>query len=187
MPEKKIRGIRGQQMPRCMLMLYLLGSATVSSAQSPDQGHGQVSIQGSIIDTPCAIMTADREQSIEIPVVTTGQIRHTQQGFDRPFSITLINCSFSSAGVSASDWSHFSMTFDGASGDGLFRVNGASGVGLQIRDVFGNIAVPGKPMPGGLLSPGSQRLDYILRLMGNRDRLEAGEYQATLRFKVDYF
>ncbi|HBM7599608.1 TPA: hypothetical protein O8U57_004180 [Enterobacter asburiae] len=57
-----------------------------------DQGHGIVNMQGSIIDTPCAIATVDREQSIEMMTTTVGEIIHNGRGNKNPFSLTLVNC-----------------------------------------------------------------------------------------------
>lgn len=170
----------------CMTILFVYGYGCTSYAVT-EIGHGRVDIHGSIIDTACAIMTEDREQSIEMDALTLGQIRHDRFGPDKKFSIRLVNCSLTSANLKSPDWSHFRMTFDGPSGDGLFTVTGVSGVGLQIIDTAGNIAVPGQPMPGGILTPGTQQLVYILRLTSNKHRLIAGEYHTTLRFKVDYF
>lgn len=171
----------------CLLMLLIWGSSTLTPVHAQLEERGRVSIQGSIIDTPCAIATGSRDQSIEMAAVTTGEIRHNGHGPERNFSISLNNCTLSSTNSPASDSSHFSMTFEGPSDDGLFSVDGVSGVGLQIRDIAGNIAIPGQPMPSGTLASGTQRLDYTLRLSANHDAPEAGEYHTTLRFKVDYF
>jgi hypothetical protein len=46
---------------------------------------------------------------------------------------------------------------------------------------------PGIASQAGLLQPGAMRLDYSLRLVGNHQKLRAGAYSTTVRFKLDYF
>lgn len=110
----------------------------VASANQHDPLHGHVNMQGSIIDTPCAIATADLEQTVDMAITTTGEIVDDGKGKPKPFSLTLINCVFN---TSKSDGQRFMTTFDGPTDDGLFSINGAQGVGLQIADIAGNIAI----------------------------------------------
>ena len=169
----------------CMLMLCT-GSllAGVASANQPDPLYGHVNMQGSIIDTPCAIETTDLEQTVDMGITTTGEIVDDGKGKPQPFSLTLINFIFN---TSKTDGQRFMTTFDGPTDNGLFSIHGAEGVGLQIADIEGNIAIPGKALPAGSLASGTQRLDYTLRLVRNHTLLKPGVYQASLRFKVDYF
>jgi type 1 fimbria pilin len=155
--------------------------------QQLTSGQGRVSMQGSIIDTPCAIATADLDQTINMGITTVGEIIHNGRGSERKFSLNLVNCDLQADSLFQNDRSRFSTTFDGAAKDEVFSVSGASGVGIQVIDAAGNIAIPGQPMPGGLLISGTQRLDYTLRLVGTHQRLKAGEYHTILRFKLDYF
>ncbi|OKB66579.1 pilin [Serratia marcescens] len=167
-------------------LLALLAAAGV---QARDQGHGRVNMEGSIIDTPCAIDVASRDQTIDMLTLPVGQIIRDGYGPTRPFSIRLVDCALTPMLPNRPDWSHFRVTFDGPTAhDDLFSVSGqARGVGLQIADIAGAIAVPGKPMPASALQVGSMRLDYTLRLVGDHQTLRAGAYRTTIRFKLDYF
>lgn len=168
----------------CLLMLCsLIMVCGAASATESTQEFGRVSMQGSIINTPCSIATADLNQTIEMKVTTVGEVIDNGFGQSNRFSIMLVNCSLDS---SSSHESYFSTAFDGASEDGLFMVNGAAGVGLQMSDIVGNIAQPGKPLPAGILKRGSQHLDYTLRLVRNHAPFKTGTYNAVLRFKTDY-
>lgn len=168
----------------CMLVLCAWGTAY---GQHPDQGHGRVGMQGSIIETPCAIATADRDQTVNMGEETVGNMIHNGMGLEHKFSLNLVNCDLQSYATSKQDWSWFRTTFDGPVDGGIFSVNGASGIGLQITDAAGNIAIPGQPLPAASLVAGTQRLDYTLRLIGNHQQLKTGVYRTILRFKVDYF
>lgn len=149
-------------------------------------GWGQVNMQGSIIDTACAIAVDSREQSIDMGVVPVVDIIRDGQGRSQPFSIDLINCVLD--GPKKETWKHFQVTFDGDTEGALFGVRGgASGVGLQITDDLGNIASPGKALPFVDIIPGSMQLNYSLKLVANNHALKSGDYFSSIRFKLDYF
>lgn len=184
--------IRDRETPALSFLLILtlpIGMTMASAAMAAGQDHGRVSMKGSIIDSACAIATQDREQTVEMGADTLGEMVHNQRGQERPFSIHLVNCSLTPAGQKdpRGGWPQFQVTFDGPAADGLFSVNGASGIGIQIVDTEGHIAVPGAAMPAVGLLAGAPRLDYALRLVGNRQRLKAGDYRSTIRFKIDYY
>lgn len=160
---------------------------SIANGRLPEQGHGSVSMQGSIIESACAISTTDLEQTIDMGVTTVGEIIRDTNVPRRNFSLHLINCDLSSDSADQKPTSEFQITFDGPTKDGIFSVTGASGIGLQIIDASGYAAIPGQSMPRAILKTGTQQLDYTLRLMGNHERLKAGKYYTILRFKIDYF
>lgn len=153
----------------------------------PDQGHGTVGMQGSIIDTPCAIAVNDIDQAVEMGMSTTGELIHDGRGPAKVFHIHLMGCTLKPQQPHMPDWSWFQVTFDGMPEGELFSIAGAEGIGLRITDQAGNVAKPGIPLPRAMLKPGSQVLEYSLRVVAAQHRLVAGDYRATVRFKVDYF
>lgn len=176
--------------PLLPLTLLLFGSSTLSFAKAVDQGHGTVSVNGSIIDTACAIETTDRYQIIHLNTESISEMIHFGEAKPHPFSIRLINCTLSPTDAThhREPWSTFSTTFDGPAENGLFKVFGdAAGVGLQISDAAGNISIPGEPMPAGDLLTGDMDLKYNIRLMGDGHTLKAGDYRSIIRFKIDYY
>lgn len=163
------------------VMLSAAGEARSASE------FGRVNMQGSIIDTPCAIATDDLHQSIDMKVTTLGEMFLFGRGAQQTFSLNLVNCDLTSHDQKTPDRTRFSTTFDGPSKNGLFSISGATGMGIQILDTAGNVAIPGQPLPSGSLISGTQNLEYTLRLVRNDQPLKAGNYHAILRFKVDYF
>lgn len=174
---------------RLVGLVLSLAATGAFAMDAPDQGHGKVSMRGSIIDTPCAIAVASREQTIDLITLPLEQIISEGAGLSKPFSIHLENCAFQQLLPNQQDWSHFMVTFDGPVTDGeLFALHGgARGIGLEISDAAGNRMQPGIASQAGLLQPGAMRLDYSLRLVGNHQKLRAGAYYTTVRFKLDYF
>jgi len=155
------------------------------SAQAAD-GWGRVSMQGSIIDTACAIALDSREQSIDMGVIPVADIIRDGQGRSKSFSIFLIDCVLERPWKEG--WKQYQVTFDGDSEGNLFGIfGGASGVGLQITDSQGNIVLPGKALPFVNIIPGSMRLNYSLKLVANNHALRTGDYFSSVRFKMNYF
>lgn len=171
----------------CLLALAVL--SLVPFASAANSMHGNVRMHGSIIDTPCAIAADSRDQSIDLSVIPVSTIISEGVSPSRPFTIQLINCSLETSQKNKNDWSKFAITFDGKTTNGnLFSADGeATGVGIQISDSAGNIAVPGQTMPERNIEAGQMKLDYSLRLMANRETVRAGTYQSTIRFKMDYY
>lgn len=167
--------------------LLSLCAANQVGAKEP-QGWGRVNMIGSIIETACAIDTTSRDQTINMGVIPISQIARDGQGIIRPFSIRLVNCLLSRNNKSLPNWRHFKITFDGHHEAGFFAVTGAAkGVALQISDSQGNIATPGSPLPSGKIQPSEMLLNYSFRLVSNQQLLLAGEYNSTVKFKMDYY
>lgn len=159
-----------------------------SLAENPSLGWGRVNMQGSIVDTACAIAVDSRDQTIYMDIVPVADIIRDGHGGKKNFTIELSNCELERSNHKFPDWKHFQVTFDGASQGDLFEIQGAaSGVALQIRDVTGNVARPGKPLPLVNITPGSMTLNYTIKLVANNHALKAGEYFSSVRFKLDYF
>ncbi len=168
------------------ILFVLLNNQAQAAHQT--QGWGRVNMQGSIIDTACAIAAGSREQTIDMDTVPVGDIMRDGQGATRPFSVELIHCELSRPDPKLPDWRHFQVTFDGDADGSLFGVSGeAKGVALEITDSRGNKATPGAPLPVGEITPGTMKLDYTMRLVSNNQVLKAGGYTSSLHFKLDYY
>ncbi|MBH3259841.1 type 1 fimbrial protein [Serratia marcescens] len=160
--------------------------ALLNNAIGASAGWGRVNMQGAIVDSACAIELGSREQIIDMGVNPLSDFIRDGQGYRKPFSIHLVNCTTQRPGKD--DWKKFQVTFDGKSDGDLFGVYGeASGVALQITDASGIMALPGKAMPLLNITPGNRQLNYTLNLKGNNQELKAGKYFALIRFKLDYF
>jgi type 1 fimbria pilin len=151
-------------------------------------GWGRVSMQGSIIETACAIEMNSREQVIEMATVPLSQIARQGEGIARPFTIRLVNCTLQHLNGKLPDWKAFRITFDGDARGDLLRVSGdAHGVALRISDRKGNIARPGEPMPSVAIEPGDRTLRFTMHLVSDNHPLKAGTYHSVVRFKMDYY
>lgn len=167
----------------CLLSALFCASATAETIF----GRGRVVMEGSIIETACAIEMNSREQVIEITTVSTSLLVKNRRAIAKPFAIRLIKCTLPGFEPFIPDWQAFRATFDGIKDGALLGIEGeAQGVGLQIKDQLGNIAFPGAPLPLAELSSGDKLLQYTINLLPNHQILRAGEYRSTVRFKMDY-
>jgi type 1 fimbria pilin len=151
--------------------------------------HGRVGMQGSIIDGACAIDTGSQKQIIDIDLTSVDSLSRDNEGHKIDFHINLKNCSIDPANPSQPDWSAFRVTFDGQRGEnGSFKTDGdAKGFGIKIFDSEGASILPGIPTGAHEISLGKMQLDYALKLVSNHEILQPGEYQTTIRFKLDYY
>ncbi|WP_413506756.1 fimbrial protein [Serratia proteamaculans] len=171
-----------------MLLAMYAGAPAVQAAPTASAGHGSVSMTGAIIDTACAIDIGSRAQAIVLPTLPVGQLIREGQGPTQPFAIRLVNCTLSRPDPRLPDWQTFQVTFDGPADGARFRITGAAhGIALQIADGDGRIALPGVSLPLQAVKPGTLVLPYTLRLVGNTERLQPGDYRAAVRFKLDYY
>lgn len=151
-------------------------------AMSVNQRYGEVTVNGRIIVSACAIDTKSVDQTIAMASVPISQVIRDGQGEWHEFSIKLVNCTLEQFNP------HFSVTFDGREDDGHFGIDGnAKGMALQISDQWGNVAAPGIPMAKNDIRSGAMEFKYGLRLIGNHQVMKVGNYNTTVRFKMDYY
>jgi len=170
-----------------LIQLCILTLPGIKKSIAGTQGQGRLSVQGSIIETPCAIDIRSRDQSVDMGVTSKSAIARDGRSAAHPFSIWLVNCHLARLDAGLPDWRYFRATFDGHDDNGNFALDGeARGVAVEVADAAGNIAHPGEPLAPGGLTTGDRQLNYILRLVGNRRALKAGDFRTTLRFRLDY-
>ncbi|WP_307803486.1 fimbrial protein [Rahnella sp. ChDrAdgB13] len=174
-----------------VIMLLCAGALFCAEGQASDpknQGTGQVTLNGTITETPCVIDTQSRDQSIDMGATPVSTLARDGRGEAHPFRIRLVNCRLAHLNPSLPDWRYFRATFEGPVDNGQFGLSGdAGGVALMLTDAAGNVARPGEPLLPGELTGGDQDLDYTLRLVGNRQGLRAGDFRTALRFRMDYY
>lgn len=152
-------------------------------------GHGRVRVQGTILDTACAIAAGDTDQSINIGTLPASELLNDGRGPSVPFTVHLVNCVLSGDDVRGRDhWKDVRIIFDGESdGPHRFALQGAGrGEALAIADEAGAEAAPGKPMPDRTLAPGSMALHYRMWLTADKQALQPGEFHTTVRYFMEY-
>lgn len=166
-----------------LIISFNMGNSQVAIANSNYHDHGRVNMSGSILSTPCTLLTSE----INMGSSNVGEIIQHGKSDPTPFSLMLGNCDKQQSNDGKLKNSIFEVVFDGPSDGGSFMLNGVSGVGLQLSDASGNIAIPGTPLPGNSVTGKAQQINYTLRLVRTKNGITAGEYHSVLRLKVNYF
>lgn len=166
------------------LLLFL--SLSVYSKYINAQESIYFTMQGSIVDTACAIDIGSYEQSIDMGIFPVSLLRNQGQGQPQNFIITLIGCKLTS--YTGEHWKTFEISFDGPANGDWFAVSGsARGVALSLVDINGETIFPGKTLKPQNVQAGKLNLDYQLRLVSDNTPLRVGDYQTAIRFKLDYY
>lgn len=169
---------------------FVLTSLTIfQSSQLPasEAGNGVVNMEGVIVERPCAIDVGDSEQVLTMDEVPVSQIVRDGRGPQKSFTIQLVDCVLQRLDPDKPDWQTFSVTFNGENDQGYFGLSGdARGIALAITDEAGNLARPGYVMSPAAIIPDEMLLRYNVNLVGNLKTLQAGDYQAAIRFTMAY-
>ena len=152
-------------------------------------GHGRVQMQGTIIDTACAIAAGEEDQSISMGTLSVSELMKNGRGPSVPLTVRLVNCVLNGTDIRGIDhWKDVRITFAGeAAGSRRFALRGdARGEALVIADSQGVEAEPGKPMPPVPIEPGNMALHYRLWLTGNNKKIRPGHLNTTIRYFMEY-
>lgn len=170
--------------PTLLIAMKAMGSVTIQGIN-----HGEVHMQGRIVEAACAIEMNSREQTVDMEVIPLVQLMNPSASISRPFSIRFIKCVLERS--NRSSWSllqAFRITFDGSQDGDLLRVEGeAKGIGLKIIDEAGNSVQLGEAMPVRMFRPGDNELRYTMHLLSNNTLLRVGAFHSIVRFKMDYY
>ncbi|MGK7245814.1 fimbrial protein [Buttiauxella agrestis] len=172
-----------------LLLWPLISAYAAKSGVSGYNDHGRATMSGSIMGSACTIDTNSQDQSLSLGVVSAAEIAQIGHSSETSFIIKLNNCTFVSVSKTEPNWSYFSVTFDGNYIDGnLFGLDGdARGFGLDIKDEYGNSALPGQAMSAGVIDAESITLNYRLRLQKDNNSLQAGSYHTVIRYQLEYY
>lgn len=166
--------------------LVWLNLGIVSIAVAADNLHGKVTLSGSIYSPPCTIATESLDQSIDMGILPISVLKQWGQSPQRPFTIDLVNCRLVS--VNGDAWRAFSVTFEGPADKYGFTLFGhGAGASLRVNDENGNPVQPGSPLPTQAQPLNGRTLKYGLRVISNYSPYKPGNFQTTLRFKLDYY
>lgn len=168
------------------IFLLLYGGIFFFAANTIAQESAHFTMQGSIVDTACAIDIDSYNQSIDLGVLPISLFRNQGQGQPQHFYIRLIGCQLTS--YEGEYWKTFEISFDGPTNDDFFVLSGsAKGIALSLFDMNGNVIFPGKNLKKQKIQVGNNTLNYQLRLVADNTPLRVGNYQTAIRFKLNYY
>ncbi|CAB3640027.1 fimbrial protein [Achromobacter pestifer] len=169
-----------------LLIAHVTGAVDPANAQALE---GKVNMSGAIVNGACSIQVETKDQTISMVPAPISGLVSGEATIQQPFTLQLVNCSPGSNSTSVTTGSNaFTLIFEGAGDSQMFLARGsAKGIAIRIKDSRGNPVMPGVPMHELLPSSGDLALNYALRLTGTGAALQAGDYQITIRLRMNYF
>ncbi|HHQ9216981.1 TPA: fimbrial protein [Escherichia coli] len=174
----------------------LLSAAVVSvlfssNVIAADQGGGDITFKGEIIDAPCSIESSDTNQLIDMGSISNVAVRD-DTATKRYFKIHLINCDLSKYDTKGkpvtdgSKWKTVNVTFmgDTINTGKLLRIS--DNVGIELTN-GGKVLEFGKPSDKMELTSNQQMEFYAqVRPIEKGKTVELGQFNKTARFQLAY-
>lgn len=163
-----------------------------------DGSHGTLYVHGALTESACRLAMSSAYQTINLGTLGTGQLQHIgQTGNPVAIELRLEDClSAESRSRTAQGnllWSQqmpamkirFLAPID-IQDPRLASVIGVQGIGLQLSDAARSPINLGEYSTPQLVSPGQNQLTYYVTPVRTSAQLNAGAYQALIRFQVSY-
>lgn len=163
----------------------LVMATGAANAAVTDQGHGTVTIKGSIIDAPCSITPETIDQTVELGQVSNKQLSDSGKSSPRTFSIKLENCDLEAGKNTAQ------ITFTGMASAGnpaLIGMTGsAEGASIGLTNGAGELIELGEPTDVDLTN-GNNSLSFSAYLQGDgaSATIVPGSFQSVVDFNLVY-
>jgi len=173
------------------ILAIAMSSVMMTAAHAgTDQGHGDITFHGSVIDAPCSIDSKSMHQDVDLGSISKKQLSGGGKSTPVAVNIQLHDCDLSTAKGAT-------ITFSGTAGDsaagldGSFAVNGdGKGVGVVITDLTDHVMKPGKASDLDLsnLFDGDNELQFKAYVQGSStaDAVTAGSFTSVANFMMAY-
>lgn len=173
------------KMNKIVLAISLaLGIASFAQA-ADDKGHGTITFDGKIIDSPCSIHSDSVYQSIPFGQVSNIMLDNKGRSDSKDIKIKLEKCNVGDKGKSVT------AKFTGAKGgtDGMLGITGtAAGASIALTDGGSNLIKLGQSTQAQLLQNGENTLVFAAYLQGDgaSGGIVPGTFSSVTNFTLDY-
>ena len=171
-----------------IMMTAVMIFGSVSVADAADAGHGKVTFNGAIIDSPCSISPDTVDQTVDLGQVSNVALAANGKNgtsVPRPFQIKLENCDISTLKTVQTTCSGSVSAYDP---DSLGISGTASGASIVMNDGSNNKIKLGVPTTPQTLLNGYNTLVYSAFLQGGgaSATIIPGEFQSIAGFTLAY-
>ncbi|KQN53877.1 MULTISPECIES: fimbrial protein [unclassified Erwinia] len=161
---------------------------SLSMAQAANQGGGQISFSGSIIDAPCSIANESLKQDIQLGAISNAMLKTGKHSTPVDINIKLENCEF---GETAKK-NNVTVTFTGnaaAEDSKMLALTGnSSDAGIMFEDQSGTKLNLGSASQSVKLA-GDQTLNfkaYVQATKSSSPSITPGDFTAVANFQMAY-
>lgn len=178
-------------------ILFVLMSGYSTALKAKEVGikyEGVTQLVGNVIATPCSIVMANRDQTVDFSSLTLTQLstETLREEHAQSFDIELHDCGSVYSSVDSKTWT---IRFEGPSAENInaFVLQGPStGLGVSVHNNNMQTLVPGQKytLNNNVLrqskSGNTLFLRYFLQLELTGQPIQAGRYHGLVRFFIDY-
>lgn len=155
----------------------------------PPEGEAEAS--GALIEAACSIDSLYQDVLVEFGDITARDIKSDgEQITVHPFMVRLTGCTALDMGDGWIRYPYATVTFVGDTfdqDDTALVINGnAKGVGIRFQDQNGEIMTMGQASPTHALSSEKNILRFTASVVPVQENVQAGDFNATARFFMDY-
>lgn len=168
------------------LIVAMASGVSVGAANAAtDQGHGQITFTGSIIDAPCSITPDSSDQTVDLGQISNVALKDGGTSVPQTFNIKLEQCDTTTLKTVAAT---FTGTASTANPDLLGITGTAKGASVAISDTSGNVIKLGTASAAQTLQDGSNDLAFQAYLQGDgaSATVVPGSFQSVANFTLDY-
>lgn len=178
---------------KIMLAAAMTFGAVSLAHAAVDQGGGQLSFSGSIIDAPCSISSESVKQDIQLGAISKAALSKTG-GHSTPVAIKikLENCDFATGEQGKNEKNNVSVTFNGTgvAGDAtmLTLAGNASNAGIVFTDSVGKKIDLGKASDAVQLNEDATLnfAAYVQASTASGAKIVPGDFTAVANFQMAY-
>lgn len=168
-----------------VLGMGIVVMAAAANAAPKDQGHGTVTFNGSIIDSPCSITPDTIDQTVNLGQVSNVALKDGGKSKPKNFQIKLENCDTTTLKT-------VTTKFTGATSTGnpdLLGITGtARGASIAITNGSGDVLKLGESGKPQTIQDGNNSLAFSAYLQGDgaSATIIPGEFQSIANFSLAY-
>lgn len=173
------------KMNKTLLAMVMASGISAFAASAADQGSGNITFTGTIVDAPCSITPESSSQTVDLGQVSNALLSNAGSSTPRKFTIDLEKCDTATK-------NNVTITFGGSKdsvNDKLLGITGtAKGAGVVLTDGSGTqIKLGEASAPRGLLA-GDNKLAFSAYLQGNTasGSVTPGEFSSVANFTLAY-
>ena len=169
--------------------VFIISMASSSVAFAADQGHGKITFNGSIIDSPCSLAPESEDQTIPLGQISNVLLKNggsnDGQSTPRNFDIKLENCDTTTAKTVTATFTGTPSAYDA---DSLGVTGTAGGVSVVMTDGSGKKIKLGQPTDARPIQDGSNTLMFSAYVQGGgaSAAITEGQFSTVTDFTLAY-
>ena len=170
-----------------LALMVAAGSAMAEGVVVPiDVNGGTIHFTGNVTNGACSVNEKSDGQTVQLGSMQSKDVVKGQPGKFSAFDIVLDDCSIDTYTNAAFIFSGQPDLTDSSVLANNYGTGGATGVGVQVKDIDGKVVVLGATGANMKLIEGTNVAKFSAALYGTGDAVSSGYVESVATFKVHY-